>query len=91
MCASIRPGLTVHATSAAGSYISATMIANPFGVNTSVAFNCTGALATSQRNDLIILGAPGHRCTLTSNGMTAFGIGCTNLLTNASCSSSCSR
>jgi hypothetical protein len=41
-------------------------------------------------NNLIILGQPGHTCTLSGQSPTAFGIACRNN-SGGTCSSSCSR
>ena len=68
-----------------------TMTASPFGANSSAQFSCSGSSAASQSSNLIILGAPGHTCTLGSTGiLTAFGILCQNS-GGGSCNSSCSR
>ena len=68
----------------------ASMSANPFGANSNAAFSCSGASAASQSNNLIILGQPGHSCTLTGMTLTSFGIMCRNN-GGGSCNTSCSR
>ena len=69
---------------------SGTMTANPFGANMNVMFSCSGSTATSQSTNLIILGLPGHRSTLTSTSMTGFTIFCQNN-SGGTCTSTCSR
>lgn len=60
------------------------------GSNSSAVFSCGGATAASQSTNLIILGAPGHRCSLTATGSTAFSLRCQSE-TGGSCTSSCTR
>lgn len=67
-----------------------TMTANPFGANSNAGFSCSGASAQTQSSNLIILGAPGHTCTLNASGLTSFGINCRNS-GGGTCASSCSR
>ncbi len=67
-----------------------TMTANPLGSNSNVLINCSGATASPQSTNLIILGLPGHTCTFTGSSLTSFGIACRNN-SGGTCSSSCSR
>src|ERR1017187_1875250 len=78
-------GTTVSTTGGSG-----TMTLNPFGANMNVIFNCSGPTAPSQSTNLIILGVPGHRSTLTSTGPNGFSILCQNN-SGGSCNSSCSK
>ena len=66
------------------------MTANPFGANSNAQFSCLNQNATSVSNNLIILGQPGHTCTLTGQSTTAFSVLCRNG-SGGSCNSSCSR
>jgi hypothetical protein len=66
------------------------MTANPFGSNSNAGFTCQGGAATSQSNNLNILGAPGHNCQLNAITLNAFGITCRNN-SGGTCTSSCSR
>ena len=66
------------------------MTANPFGANSNAQFSCLGQNATSTSNNLIILGQPGHTCTLTGSSPTSFGVQCRNT-GGGTCGSSCSR
>jgi hypothetical protein len=67
-----------------------TMTAGTFGSNTNVGFNCAGPTASSQNTNLIILGLPGHRCTLNGLALNSFSALCQNN-SGGSCTSSCSR
>lgn len=80
----------INSTGLAVTSGSHTLTANPLGSNSNVLFNCSGATASSQSTNLIILGAPGHACTLTATSLLSFGIACSNS-GGGSCSNYCSR
>lgn len=69
---------------------SSSMTASTFGSNSNVGFNCSGPSASSQSTNLIILGAPGHRCTLNGMSSSSLSVLCQNN-GGGSCNSSCSR
>ncbi len=69
---------------------SSTMTANTLGANSGVVFSCSGSTASSQSSNLIILGAPGHRCNQIASGLSSFTESCSNA-GGGTCSSTCSR
>ncbi len=69
---------------------SSTMTANTLGANSAVVFSCSGSTASSQSSNLIILGAPGHRCNQIASGLSSFTESCSNA-GGGTCSSTCSR